>query len=215
VGRAVELIVVDDGSTDRTVEVAEEHLEGVPLTRVLRLPWHAGKGAAVRLGVAAAHGDRIVFMDADLATDLDALPVLIDALDHAHVVVGTRAAAGAVVSGRTPARHLLHRAFSMHARLAGVQVSDPQCGFKGFRTDAAKLLFHLATIDGFGFDVEILLLARKLGLSVSEVPVRWQAIQGSKVKVLRDPAAMVIDVARARLRHHRKPSVETAPLPTS
>jgi glycosyltransferase involved in cell wall biosynthesis len=202
-----ELIVVDDGSPDGTAKVAEARLAGVPGARVLRLPWHAGKGAAVRLGVAAARGRKVVFMDADLATDLGSLPELLETLDHAEVVVGSRRLRGSIVTGRSPARGLLHNLFSRQARkLAGIGATDPQCGFKGFTHDAAEVLFHFSRTDGFGFDVEVLLLANRLGLRVMELPVRWHAIEGSKVHVLRDPALMLLEVVRARARHLDKPA---------
>lgn len=204
-GSETELIVVDDGSSDETAAVAEEHLPDIAQARVLRLPWHAGKGAAVRLGVSAALGEAILFMDADLATDLAVVPQLLELLAGSDVVVGSRSTPGAIVRGRTALRGLMHRAFSRHARrLTGIRVSDPQCGIKAFRADAAKILFHLARTDGFGFDVEVLMLAEKLGFSVSEVPVDWTAVEGSKVRAVRDPAVMAIDITKARLRHGRR-----------
>ena len=203
-GPDVEVIVVDDGSADRTVEIARDHLRRLPRGRLLRLPWHAGKGAAVRSGVAAAQGDAIVFMDADLATDLSALPRLLLALRGADVAIGSRAAPGAVVTGRSPARRVLHRGFGMQARhVAGISASDPQCGFKGFRNDAAKILFPMSRLNGFGFDVEILLLAVKLGYRIVEIPVRWHAVDGSHVRA-RDPMAMLLELVRMRLLYRGK-----------
>jgi dolichyl-phosphate beta-glucosyltransferase len=203
-GPDVELIVVDDGSADRTVEIARHFLGPLPHGRLLRLPWHAGKGAAVRSGVSAAQGDAIVFMDADLATDLSALPRLLLALRHADVAIGSRTAPGAVVTGRSPTRRMLHRGFGLPARhVAGVSASDPQCGFKAFRNDAAKILFALSRLNGFGFDVEILLLADKLGYRIVEIPVRWHAVEGSHVRA-RDPMAMLLELVRMRLLHRGK-----------
>jgi glycosyltransferase involved in cell wall biosynthesis len=200
----LEVIIVDDGSTDRTVEAAQHAVESYPRMRLVQLPWHAGKGAAVRLGAAAADGDAIVFMDADLATDLRFLPEGLKALWNADVVIGSRAAPGAVVTGRSRIRTILHRAFGSQARrLTGVPVSDPQCGFKLFRSEAAKTLFPISRVDGFGFDVEILLLARKVGYKVIELPVRWHAVEGSHVNVLRDPLVMLRDLVRVRLRYRR------------
>jgi glycosyltransferase involved in cell wall biosynthesis len=201
----LEVIIVDDGSTDATVEAAEDAVESCPWMRLCRLPWHAGKGAAVRLGVAAAQGDAIGFMDADLATDLASLPAGLKALRTADVVIGSRAAPGAVVTGRSRVRTLLHRTFGSNARrLTGIPVSDPQCGFKLFRSEAAKVLFPISRVDGFGFDVEILLLARKVGYRVKEMPVRWHAVSGSHVHVLRDPLIMLFDLLRVRLRYGRR-----------
>jgi hypothetical protein len=107
---------------------------------------------------------------------------------------------------------MMSRAFSAHARqLAGVGVSDPQCGFKAFRAEAAKMLFHLSRVDRFGFDVEVIVLAQRLGLRITEVPVRWRAVDGSKVRALRDPFSMAVDVAKVRLRHRRRPSSGVEP----
>ncbi len=204
-GDDFELIVVDDGSTDSTVRAARQEVDELARGRVVRLPWHAGKGAAVRLGVTAAHGDAIVFMDADLATDLEALTDSLEALHHADVVVGSRKAPGAVVTGRSKVRDVLHRSFGSQARrLTSVPTADPQCGFKAFRSEAAKVLFSISRVDGFGFDVEILLLADKLGYRIVEMPVRWHAVDGSHVHVLRDPLAMLRDLVRVRRRYLRK-----------
>lgn len=201
----LEVIIVDDGSSDGTAEAAQDAVESCPWMRLIRLPWHAGKGAAVRLGVAAAHGDAIVFMDADLATDLASLPAGLKALRDADLVIGSRAAAGAVVTGRSRIRTLLNRVFGSNARrLTGVRVSDPQCGFKLFRSDAAKVLLAISRVDGFGFDVEILLIARKVGYRVMEMPVRWHAVRGSHVNILRDPLIMLRDLLRVRVRYGRR-----------
>lgn len=212
-GDDVEVIVVDDGSTDRTVEVARGELDQLACARLVRLPWHAGKGAAVRLGMTAAHGDAIVFMDADLATDLNALPEGLKALRFADVVIGSRVAPGSKVTGRSRLRRLLHRTFGSQARrLTSVPASDPQCGFKAFRREAAEVLFSMSHVNGFGFDVEILVLARKVGYRIVELPVQWHAVEGSHVHVVRDPVTMLRDVMRVRLRYVGKLSgAETSP----
>jgi dolichyl-phosphate beta-glucosyltransferase len=213
-GRLSELIVVDDGSSDGTAEIARDLLTGYDNARVLRLPWHAGKGAAVRYGVAAARGEVIMFMDADLATELSITMRLLGELADCDVVIGSRAAAGAV-TGRSRLRHEMHHAFKQHAqRFTGIEVSDPQCGFKAFRADVAKILFHLARTDGFGFDVEILLVARKLGYTIREIPVEWNDVAGSKVRMLRDPIGMAADIAMARVRHARRATPLLSPSPS-
>jgi glycosyltransferase involved in cell wall biosynthesis len=212
-GEDVEVIVVDDGSKDRTVEAARPHLESFSRRQLLRLPWHTGKGAAVRLGVTAAHGEAIVFMDADLATELEALTRALDALQDAEVAVGSRAIEGAVLTGHSKIRGILHRAFrSQVRRLTGLRATDPQCGFKAFRREVAKGLFAIGRVEGYGFDVEILLLAQKLRYRVVEVPVHWHSVSGSHVRVLRDSLAILRDALLVRLRFGRKAPLATWPI---
>jgi dolichyl-phosphate beta-glucosyltransferase len=194
-----ELILVDDGSEDRTHDVARELLLGEPGASVLRLPWHSGKGAAVKLGISVARGDAVVFMDADLATDLADLPKLVHALERADVIIGSRNHGKSFVSGRTLTRSALNKAFALYARrVAGVEASDSQCGFKALRSPVAKLLASQARLNGLAFDVEILVLARKLGFRVVEVPVRWRDVTGGSVSVFRDSTSMLVDVMRVR-----------------
>jgi glycosyltransferase involved in cell wall biosynthesis len=217
-----EVVLVDDGSRDATAEVAFANLRDVPHSNVLRLPWNVaaellrdvpggrvirlpfncGKGAAIRVGVAAAVGEAIVFMDADLAGDVDDLPKLVGGLERADVVVGSRLLPESVVSGKSLMRRALSRAFSTQARaVAGVGVRDPQCGFKAFRAEVAKLLFGLSKLDGFAFDVEILVLARRLGYRIVEVPIAWEAVAGGCVRPLRDSRQMFVDVLKTGARH--------------
>jgi glycosyltransferase involved in cell wall biosynthesis len=213
---AVEIIIVDDGSRDRTVDTARAHLERFSCSQLLRLPWHTGKGAAVRLGVTCARGEAIAFMDADLATDLSALNGALEALRDAELAIGSRAIPGAVVIGRSRIRGALHRAFrSQVRRLTGVSATDPQCGFKAFRSEVAKSLFAIERVDGYTFDVEILLLAQKLGYTVAEVPVHWRAVAGSHIRILRDSLRILLDCLRVRLRYGRKKPLATRPIPPS
>ena len=200
-----ELVVVDDGSTDGTAEVASRALRSDPRATVLRMRSHRGKGEAVRTGVAHALGDAIVFMDADLATDLEELPKVVAELDRYHVVVGSRAAAGAVTIGGSKVRAHMGRVFNHFARdVTGVSVADFQCGFKAFRAPAAKVLFHLSQLHGFAFDVEILMLADQIGYRIAELPVRWQAVPGGHVRPTRDAPLMAADVLRTRIRWTRR-----------
>jgi hypothetical protein len=168
---------------------------------VVRHAVNQGKGAAVRSGVALASGRRIVFMDADMATDLTNLDDILGALDEAHVVVGSRAAPGSVVTGTTAGRAVMGRVFNRWARMVtGVPVRDFQCGFKAFRAPAAKVLFSLSRVDGFAFDVDVLALAARIGYTTIEVPVRWEAVAGSTVRPLREAPGMGLSAALSGLR---------------
>ena len=206
-----ELIVVDDASEDATFELAREVLRGVPGTAMVRLPVHRGKGAAVRAGIAHATGERIAFMDADLATRVDDLPALLAALDRSHLAIGSRAAPGAIVEDASLLRTHGGRAFNRVVRATvGLDLLDTQCGFKAFRAPAAKLLFELSVTDGFAFDVEVLALAARIGYRVTEVPVHWREVAGSHVRPFADPAAMLLDVVRTRRRWHDRARVLAA-----
>ncbi len=192
-----EIIVVDDGSTDETVRVATDLLAHLPRSGVLKLGRHTGKGAAVRAGVARATGHQIVFMDADMATDLVHLEPLLESLDHVHLAVGSRSAPGAVTNGVTPSSDAAHRAFNQLARsTTGLDIMDFQCGFKAFRGSVAKLLFHLLRERGYAFDVELLATADRIGYGIREVPVRWQAVRGSHMRIVADSVTMAYQVTR-------------------
>jgi glycosyltransferase involved in cell wall biosynthesis len=193
----IELVFVDDGSTDDTASLAEVALEEVPLASVIRFARNEGKGAAVRAGVLAATGEKVVYMDADLATSLDSLPGMLAALDTADVAVGSRAAPGALVHSPSLGRIVMGRCYNRLVRLlTGIPLRDTQCGFKGYRAGAARQLYEISTVDGFGFDVEVLAFAYRLQLCVVEVPVDWTAIDGTRVRPWADAVAMTRDLFR-------------------
>jgi dolichyl-phosphate beta-glucosyltransferase len=194
-----EVIFVDDASTDGTGDYLDQGVMSYQDVRVIRLDRNRGKGAAVRAGVARARGRKIVFMDADLATDLADLEPLLEALDRADVAIGSRSMSDAVVNRTTKLRSLLGGGFNLLVRnLSGLPLRDTQCGFKGFQAPTAHLAFHLSVINRFAFDVEVLVLASELGRSVVEVPVHWTEVGGSRVRPVRDALRMAIDVTRAR-----------------
>ncbi|MHB1961713.1 MAG: dolichyl-phosphate beta-glucosyltransferase [Acidimicrobiales bacterium] len=197
---STELLVVDDGSTDGTGESARRLLAPMPWSRVLRLDQNTGKGAAVRTGIAQARGAVVAFTDADMAIDPMQAPRFVEALAGADVAIGSRVIPGARAdAGDTLRRKLMGIAFNLVARrVTGVPTGDTQCGFKAFRTPAARLLFHFGTVDRFAFDVEILHLAHRLGMSIREVPVRWRHAGRSRIRP-GDPLSMLADVARIRL----------------
>ncbi len=198
-----EIIVVDDGSDDDTVAVAEAVAGESPRVRVIELGRNRGKGAAVRAGMLAATGDRILFSDADLATPIEEVAGLDAELDHGYdIAIASRAVSGSDIRVRQhPMRELMGRAFNVFVRaivLGGIK--DTQCGFKLFTRAAAHDLFARATVDGFAFDVELLLLARGR-YRIAEVPVTWRHVEESKVSPGTDAALMFVDLIRLRWRH--------------
>lgn len=171
---AAEVLVVDDGSDDRTAAVAEKTGQGLGLDfRLVRLPRNRGKGAAVRAGVLEAAGERILVTDADLSTPIEEVEKLIAA--GAPVAIGSRGIDATLVKQRQSFfRVASGKLFNVLVRLLAVSgIRDTQCGFKLFRRDAAREVFSRATVDRFAFDVEALLLARRLGYPIAEVPVLW------------------------------------------
>ncbi len=195
-GSGAQIIVVDDGSDDNTVEVAEKALASVPGGIVLPLDRNRGKGAAVRAGVLAASGDAIVYMDADLASDLSCLEPLVGALDDADVSVGSRTVTGARTVGGSRRRAVMARCFNMMARpVMRVPLRDTQCGFKAFRREVAHEIFRASIIDRFAFDVEVLTIAHARNYTIVEVPVLWTAVPGTRVRAV-DPTQMTFDLIR-------------------
>jgi hypothetical protein len=193
-----EFIVVDDGSTDDTSWRASTLLAPFPHVQIVRLPENRGKGAAVRAGVAAANAPLIAFADADMAIEPTQTPRFTAALEMADLAIGSRAASGSAVDRPSIRRSVMNRVFNRLVNLlTHLSLNDTQCGFKAFRAPAAKLLFHCSVTDRFAFDVEILSLARRLGLRIAEVPVHWSRVKGSRVRPWLDAASMAGDVLRA------------------
>jgi dolichyl-phosphate beta-glucosyltransferase len=199
-----EIIVVDDGSRDRTAEVARAALEGRVSHRVIRLESNQGKGYAVRTGVLASAGEVIMFTDADLSTPIDELDKFLPRLDEGFdVVIGSRAIPGCDIRVRQARpRQALGSTFNRLVRLFVMKgCRDTQCGFKVFRRKAALDLFTRLQTLGFAFDVEILLLAKKLGYRVAEVPVVWCDSRPSRLRMVRGSWQMLRELwAIRRLR---------------
>ena len=183
-----EVVVADDGSRDETASVVRRYIEshGDAAVRLVALPENRGKGAALRAGVAATRGERVLVMDADLATPIEELDVLTRALDRGYkIAAGSRAVGSSnVTRPQSALRVMLGRAGNLWIRsLAVPGVHDTQCGFKLFDGDVARHLFARCHEDRFGIDIEVLCLARrKLGLDIAEVGVRWEHQDGSKVR---------------------------------
>lgn len=192
-GYSWELIVSDDGSKDNTADLIEA-LEWANL-RVVRHE-NTGKGGAVKRGVMAAKGNRILFADADNSTPIEELDRMMAKLDEGFdIAVGSRAAEGAKEENKSALRHLVSWGLrTVAGMLSGVKVKDTQCGFKLFNEDAAKELFGRQHMLGFSFDLELLYLAHKLGFSVAEVPVRWFDAPGSKVSSVKDSIQFLKDI---------------------
>jgi dolichyl-phosphate beta-glucosyltransferase len=199
-GRAVDIVVVDDGSTDGTAELAASWAATVPALRVVALPRNRGKGAAVREGMLAARGERRAFVDADGAVPFEDIDLLERALDEgADVAVASRVVDTSKIEARAH-RQFLGFFFRALVRALLVRtVDDTQCGFKLFRDGAATALFAEQLVPDFAFDVEVLARAERMGLHVAEIAVRWREQPGSKVRVLRDGLKMASDVLRLRL----------------
>ncbi len=195
-----EIVVSDDGSTDATRELARAFAEGAPVpVTVVGQPQNRGKGAAVRTGVLAARCPLVLYSDADLSTPIEEVTKLYAALKGgADLAFGSRSVRGARVERRQPLyRMLMGKTFNKIVRLVtGLDVVDSQCGFKLMRRETARALFERMRIDGFAFDVELLYLARRRGLRVAEVPVRWLNDPASKVDPVRHSAEMLRDVLR-------------------
>lgn len=202
--RRVELIVVDDGSLDRTSAVVNSFARRYPEVRLIRLAENQGKGQAVRSGIVNSRGKLILFADADGATPLSELERLETAIEGgADVAIGSRALRhqGVKIKARLY-RRVIGRVFHGLVEVLTVpRVKDTQCGFKLFRGPAAHDLFSRMRIRGFSFDVEVLMMAQRRGYSIAEVPVNWTHQPGSKVNLLVDSARMLWDLFIIRGRY--------------
>jgi glycosyltransferase involved in cell wall biosynthesis len=215
-----EVIVVDDGSTDNTASLAREvlndgggiHITGAGnsgglRTSVITYKSNLGKGRAVRLGLLAARGEVALFSDADLSTPITETPKLVDPILNGQfdVTFGSRALDRKLIGVHQPwRREQGGRVFNLVVRLAtGLPFWDTQCGFKAFRMSVCRPLVEAATVDRFGFDVELLYLAFRAGLRLKEVPVRWDHNEGSTVSLASDSFRMLSEVGLIRQQTRR------------
>ena len=197
-----EVIVVNDGSSDETAAVVESYRSQWKALRVIDNGGNRGKGFSVRNGALGAQGDVILFTDADLSAPITEAPKLIDPIVNGEcdVTFGSRAVDRSLIGvHQSPFRETSGRIFNLFVQgLIGLPFKDTQCGFKAFRRSAAGPVFERQTIMGFGFDPEILYIAKKRGLRLREIPVRWDHVEGTTVRFLRDSCRMFLDLLRIR-----------------
>ncbi len=195
---AAEVLVVENGSTDRTLEAAQEFARDFPGLTVLHedLP---GKGRAVRRGMLEARGEYRFIADADLSMPVEQVNRFLPPACSCDIAIASREAPGAVRYGEPYYRHLTGRVFNFFIRslvLPGLQ--DTQCGFKCFRAAVAEDLFRQQTLTGWSFDVELLAIARRRGYSIAEIGIPWYFDRGSKINVLRHSWRMFLDLLAIR-----------------
>lgn len=196
-----EVLVVENGSTDDTLAVAESFIEEMPYLRVIHEE-ERGKGLAVRRGMLEATGDYRFFCDADLSMPIEqVLRFIPPELGDVEVAIGSREVAGARRINEPEYRHLIGRVFNTIVRwmvLPGLQ--DTQCGFKCFRGDIADKVLALQTLTGMSFDAEVLFIARKMGYRIQEVPIDWTYDADSRVRLVQDSMRMAFDLLDIRLK---------------
>ncbi len=196
-----EVIVVNDGSRDNTADLIREYASANPVLRLLENPGNRGKGYSVRNGMLHANGEILLFSDADLASPIEEAPKLFEAIESgADVAIGSRWLRPELQKQRQSLlRQLYGRIFNIALRLLlGLKFKDTQCGFKVFTRSSARAIFPLQQIERWGFDPELLYLARRKKLRVTEVPVEWSHQEGTRISPLRDGLRMFSEVLRIR-----------------
>lgn len=199
----LEIIIVIEKSSDRTVEFAQKAIDGNPMFHVVENDVQRGKGYAVKTGMLRALGEIVFFMDADLSTPLaEIFKFIAEFTTHPEVdvIIGSRAEAKSMILKKQSwIRRNMGRAFNRFVQAFGVTgIRDTQCGFKAFRKKTVEPIFSRQTIDGFAFDVEILVLAKAMGFKIATVPVRWVNSADSKVRIWIDPLLMLVDLVRIK-----------------
>lgn len=200
-GWSAEVVVVDDGSRDRTPEVVLDFATRAPEVRLLRNPANRGKGYSVRSGLLQALGEVVMFTDADLSAPIEEAEGLFAAIaGGADIAIGSRWLERARQSIRQPLyRQFFGRCFNAVTRMVmGLPFADTQCGFKAFTRAAAQTIFQLQTIERWGFDPEILFIALKRGYHIVEVPVSWAHDERTRISYLEDGMRMLEDIAIVR-----------------
>jgi dolichyl-phosphate beta-glucosyltransferase len=200
-GWDAEVIVVNDGSRDDTADIVRRFAAKDPILRLIENPGNRGKGYSVRNGMLNARGEIVLFSDADLSSPIEEAPKLFQALkDGADIAIGSRWLRAETQTQRQPLhRQIIGRVFNILLRITlGLQFADTQCGFKAFKLPAVRAIFPQQKIERWGFDPEILFLARKLGFKVKEVPVLWGHSGGARINPIVDGARMFQEMLRIR-----------------
>jgi dolichyl-phosphate beta-glucosyltransferase len=201
---SAEVLVVENGSQDRTFQIAEEYARGHPQFRTIREE-KRGKGRAIKRGMIEASGQFRFMCDADLSMPVDEINRFIPPLQaDFDIAIGSREAPGAMRYHEPIYRHLGGRMINLIIRLFALPgLQDTQCGFKCFRAAAAEDLFSSLTLDGWSFDIEILYVARRRGCRIVEIPIPWYFRAESKVNLLHDTMQMVLDILKIRINDRR------------
>jgi dolichyl-phosphate beta-glucosyltransferase len=200
-GWDAEVIAVNDGSSDNTAEIIRGWAEKNPRLKLVENPGNRGKGYSVRNGMLHAQGEILLFTDADLSSPIAEAGKLFAAIaDGADIAIGSRWLRSDLQTQRQPLyRQFFGRIFNLLLRITlGLNFKDTQCGFKAFTRRAAKTIFPLQKIERWGFDPELLYLARKFGFKVIEVPVSWAHREGTRISPLRDGPAMFLEMLKIR-----------------
>lgn len=199
-----EVIVVDNGSQDNTSGVVEEFRARYPFISLIR-DERRGKGLAVKLGMLAGRGEYLFICDADLSMPIEEVAKFLPpALEDYDVAIASREVEGARRYGEPAYRHLMGRGFNFLVRLLAVPgFQDTQCGFKCFRQAVARDIFPYQTMNGWGFDVEVLFIARKRGYRIVEVPINWYYMASSRISPIKDSLRMLGEILKVRLNDWR------------
>ena len=197
---STEVLVVDDGSNDRTAEVAASFTDRIANLRVLKNGENRGKGYSVRHGMQQARGEYVLFTDADLSAPIEEADKLLSALQQSDIAIGSRALNRDLIDvHESRFREFAGIIFNRIVRIVlWLPFVDTQCGFKAFRRERCRIIFEQQRIERFGFDPELLYLARHHGLKATEIPVRWSHSPATKINMMRDSIQMFVDVFTVR-----------------